>query len=149
MSVFSLCWVRRLACGAVGAALLSLSAPAYANNYSINIDAPAEAKALLEQYLDIVRYRAREDIRDEYLDFLIDHAAEQAASLLATKGYFNSRIMIIDDRTGKTVGTDAQLSATQAAQATRSFGRSVELQDAGSEAETATPAVSKLPSYTI
>ncbi len=72
MSVFSLCWVRRLACGAVGAALLSLSAPAYANNYSINIDAPAEAKALLEQYLDIVRYRAREDIRDEYLDFLIE-----------------------------------------------------------------------------
>ena len=149
MPVFSLYWVRRLACGAVGAALLSLSVPAYADNYSINIDAPPEAKALLEQYLDIVRYRSREDIRDEYLDFLIDHAAEQAASLLATKGYFNSRIMIIDDRTGKTVGTDAQLSATQAAQATRSFGRSVELQDAGSEAEAATPEVSKLPSYTI
>ena len=104
----------------------------------------------MEQYLDIVRYRAREDIRDEYLDFLIDHAAEQAASLLATKGYFNSRIMIIDDRTGKTVGTDAQLSARHKPPKRRArSGRSVELQDAGSEAETATPAVSKLPSYTI
>ena len=47
----------------------------------------------------------------------MDHAAEQAAGLLATKGYFNSRIVIVDDHTGKTVGTDAQLSAGQAAEA--------------------------------
>ena len=120
--------LRRLTYGTIGAALLTLSVPVRADNYSITIDAPAEAKSLLEQYLDIVRYRTREDIRDEYLDFLVDHAAEQAASLLATKGYFNSRVIIIDDRTGKTVGTDAQLSAAQAAQQTRALGQRVHVE---------------------
>ena len=121
-------WLRRLTYGTIGAALLTLSVPVRADNYSITIDAPAEAKSLLEQYLDIVRYRTREDIRDEYLDFLVDHAAEQAASLLATKGYFNSRVIIIDDRTGKTVGTDAQLSAALAAQQTRALGQRVHVE---------------------
>ena len=148
--------LRRLTYGTIGAALLTLSMPACADNYSIIVDAPAEAKALLEQYLDIVRYRTREDIRDEYLDFLVDHAAEQAASLLATKGYFNSRIIIVDDRTGKTVGTDAQLSAAQAAQQTRALGQQQAMMY-GSEAtsekavdgERKVEPVQAKPSYTI
>ena len=148
--------LRRLTYGTIGAALLTLSMPACADNYSITVDAPAEAKALLEQYLDIVRYRTREDIRDEYLDFLVDHAAEQAASLLATKGYFNSRIIIVDDRTGKTVGTDAQLSAAQAAQQTRALGQQQAMMY-GSEArsekagdgERKVEPVQVKPSYTI
>lgn len=149
--------LRRLTYGTIGAALLTLSMPACADNYSITVDAPAEAKALLEQYLDIVRYRTREDIRDEYLDFLVDHAAEQAASLLATKGYFNSRIIIVDDRTGKTVGTDAQLSAAQAAQQTRALGQQQAMMYGSDEAtsekavdgERKVEPVQAKPSYTI
>ena len=148
--------VRRCAYGLVGATLLTLSMSAQADNYSINIDAPVGVKPMLEQYLDIVRYRTREDIRDEYLDFLVDHAAEQAASLLATRGYFNSKIIIIDDRTGKTVGTDAQLSAAQAAQATRVLGRGVanETDEADERREAVDMPTDKLvvsnqPSYTL
>lgn len=147
--------LRRWTHGVVGVLLLGLTVSAQADNYSINIDAPVGVKPMLEQYLDIVRYRTREDIRDEYLDFLVDHAAEQAASLLATRGYFNSRITIIDDRTGKTVGTDAQLSAAQAAQATRVLGRGVASETAvddesrSAETPTAQLVVSNQPSYTL
>ena len=116
--------LRLCVCGVAVLLTLLPTLPAQADNYAINIDAPAEIKALLEQNLDIVRYRTREDIRDEYLDFLVDHAADQTAGLLATRGYFNSRIKIVDDRTGQTVGTDAQISAASAAQAAREQGES-------------------------
>ena len=110
---------RFAVCAISAAVMLTLSTPVQADNYSVQVAAPKEIKTLLETHLDIVRYRTREDIRDAYLDFLVDHVAEQAAGLLATEGYFNSRIVVIDDRTGLTVGTDAQLSAVEAAQATR------------------------------
>ncbi|MBS1174520.1 MAG: tama [Burkholderiaceae bacterium] len=140
----------RFAVGALsGAVLLALSAPVYADNYSVQVAAPKEIKTLLETHLDIVRYRTREDIRDAYLDFLVDHVAEQAAGLLATKGYFNSRITVIDDRTGLTVGTDAQLSAADAAQATRQEAqRTNEQTQSPSESESAVLAQAR-PSYTI
>ena len=136
-------------CALFGAVLLALSAPVYADNYSVQVAAPKEIKTLLETHLDIVRYRTREDIRDAYLDFLVDHVAEQAAGLLATKGYFNSRITVIDDRTGLTVGTDAQLSAADAAQATRQEAQRISEQPQNpSESKPAVLAQAN-PSYTI
>ncbi|TDR33095.1 autotransporter assembly complex protein TamA [Hydromonas duriensis] len=68
---------------------------AWANNYKVTVDAPKEVKETLQSYLDIVRYQTREDIRDEYLDFLIDQTPEQAASLLATLGYFDARTEVV------------------------------------------------------
>ena len=144
---------RRLVLGTVGSLTFVCSLPAQADNYKINIDAPADVKPMLEQYLDIVRYRSREDIRDEYLDFLVDHAAEQAVGLLATKGYFNSRIVIVDDHTGKTVGTDAQLSAGQAAEDARARVVDIDATHENSEkannTESEIPKVQAQPSYTM
>ncbi len=132
----------------LGAALLlGVSLPARADNYSVKVFAPKEIKLLLEQHLDIVRYRTRDDIRDAYLDFLVDHVAEQAAGLLATKGYFNSRITVIDDRTGLTVGTDAQVSASDAALATRATALRPE--GMGNEADAPSNSDGARPSYTI
>ena len=136
-------------CALFGAVLLALSAPVYADNYSVQVAAPKEIKTLLETHLDIVRYRTREDIRDAYLDFLVDHVAEQAAGLLATKGYFNSRITVIDDRTGLTVGTDAQLSAADAAQATRQEAQRISEQPQNPSESKPTAPVPANPSYTI
>jgi translocation and assembly module TamA len=136
-------------CTVFGAMLLALSAPARADNYSVQVAAPKDIQVLLETYLDIVRYRSREDIRDAYLDFLVDHASEQAAGLLATKGYFNSRITVIDDRTGKTVGTDAQISGEEAAIATRQAAQNTQ-EPPPNTAQAATAALSQArPSYTI
>ena len=136
-------------CALFGAVLLALSAPVYADNYSVQVAAPKEIKTLLETHLDIVRYRTREDIRDAYLDFLVDHVAEQAAGLLATKGYFNSRITVIDDRTGLTVGTDAQLSAADAAQATRQEAQRISEQPQNPSESKSTVPTQGRPSYTI
>jgi translocation and assembly module TamA len=138
-------------CAIFGAMLLALSAPARADNYSVQVDAPKDIKVLLETYLDIVRYRSREDIRDAYLDFLVDHVSTQAAGLLATKGYFNSRITVIDDRTGKTVGTDAQISGEEAAIATRQAAQNTQEPTPNVvETPSASAAASRgHPSYTI
>ena len=72
------------------------SGQACADNYKISIDAPNEVKELLSTYLDIVRYKGRDDIRDEYLEHLIDQTPEQVASLLATQGYFDPRTSVFD-----------------------------------------------------
>lgn len=69
---------------------------AWANNYSVTVDAPKEVKTILTDYLDIVRYQSREDIKDEYLDYLIDTTPEQVASLMTTQGYFDARTEIIE-----------------------------------------------------
>lgn len=141
-------WVAMLA------ALTPLGARA--GNYDVHIVTTTNEKntdtvgikTLLEQYLDIFRYRTREDIRDEYLDFLVDHTAEQAAGLLATKGYFNSRIRVVDDRTGKTVGTDAQISAQSAAAAVRDDARRIDETTENTPKGTVIVVQDK-PSYTV
>lgn len=68
-----------------------------ADNYTVKVDAPKEVKDILETYLDIVRYKTREDIVDEYLDYLIEQTPEQVASLLATKGFFEARTEVIEN----------------------------------------------------
>ncbi|MGL4767524.1 MAG: autotransporter assembly complex protein TamA [Formosimonas sp.] len=65
----------------------------------MTVDAPKEVKKILTDYLDIVRYQKRDDIKDEYLDYLRDTTPEQVASLLSTQGYFDARTEIIDNAT--------------------------------------------------
>lgn len=69
---------------------------AYAANYTVKVEAPVDVKDMLQTYLDIVRYQPREDIKDEYLEHLVDQTPEQVASLLATKGYFDPHTTITD-----------------------------------------------------
>ncbi len=94
-------WVRVLCKARPLLVVCVLSMTAYsgfarADNYKITIDAPKDVTALLETYLDIVRYKTREDIRDEYLDFLVDQVPEQVASLLATQGYFDPKTEVFE-----------------------------------------------------
>ena len=73
---------------------------ASAKNYSVKVDAPSEAKKILTDYLDIVRYQTRDDIKDEYLDYLVDTTPEQVASLMSTQGYFDARTEVIENNKG-------------------------------------------------
>lgn len=99
---------------AVLSGLLVISTPAWADNYKVNVDAPKEVKATLDTYLDIVRYKSRADIRDEYLDYLIDQTPEQVASLLATLGYFDARTEVIQNNPKAVVTKDSSASTNDA-----------------------------------
>lgn len=67
-----------------------------ANNYDVKLEAPSDVYGLLNTHLDIIRYQSREDIKDEYIDYLIDSTPEQVASLMATSGYFNARTEVVE-----------------------------------------------------
>lgn len=78
-------------------ALFLLSESAWAkSNYTVRVEAPKEVLKTLTDFLDIVRYQSREDIKDEYLDYLISTTPEQVASLMSTQGYFDARTEIIE-----------------------------------------------------
>lgn len=100
-------WVKSVIAGALCGSALFFGI-AHANNYSVEVQAEGQIRELLEAHLDIVRYQVRDDIQDADLDFLIDRVAEQAAGLLSTKGYFKSNVKVLDARTGRVLGTDAQ-----------------------------------------
>ena len=72
-------------------ALLLATNSASADNYNVTLDAPKEVTELLNNHLDIIRYQPRPDIKDDYLDFLIENTPEQVASLMTTLGYFDAR----------------------------------------------------------
>jgi translocation and assembly module TamA len=59
----------------------------------IDIDAPAELKALLEKHLDLVRLGADRARRSHDTEWsrLIDAAPAQVRDLLQTEGYFSPR----------------------------------------------------------
>ena len=62
--------------------------------YRTVIDAPAPLKALLTDFLDLVRYQERADMSEEQLNFMIATASEQVARLAATEGYFSTKTTV-------------------------------------------------------
>ncbi|MDP1650961.1 MAG: BamA/TamA family outer membrane protein [Rubrivivax sp.] len=63
---------------------------------SVEIEAPAALKTLLERHLDLVRLGGltRDDIDDTEWSRLIDAAPAQVAELLQTEGYFTPQVML-------------------------------------------------------
>jgi len=62
----------------------------------IEIEAPADLKALLERHLDLVRLgrMSRDDVEDSEWSRLIDAAPAQVRQLLLTEGYVAPRVML-------------------------------------------------------
>lgn len=84
------------------AALLAFS-PLYASAaYEVSINAPLGLQSLLEDNLDLVRYKDRADLSKDQFDYLVATAAEQTNKLLATEGYFSADTEVSLDQ-----GTDA------------------------------------------
>ena len=76
----------------VCALLTAQAALAQGVPYTVAIDAPGEIDDLLEDNLDLVRWRGNARIDMVQLQRLIKDAPEQARVLIATEGYYNPRI---------------------------------------------------------
>jgi translocation and assembly module TamA len=60
--------------------------------WRIELDAAEEVRKLLEEHLDVYRYRGRPGVDAEMLQRLVARSAPEAEKLLATEGYFSPRI---------------------------------------------------------
>jgi translocation and assembly module TamA len=81
------------------------AASASSQGVDIEIEAPAELKALLERHLDLVRLGrlARDDVDDTEWSRLIEAAPAQVREVLQTEGYFAPKISLQRDR-GRATG---------------------------------------------
>jgi translocation and assembly module TamA len=77
--------------------LLSLSAFA---NYRVELSAPDPIRDLLATHLDLMRYRDREDIHADQLDFMVATAPDQVRDLAATEGFFSTTTDVKLDKDG-------------------------------------------------
>ncbi|WP_229256551.1 autotransporter assembly complex protein TamA [Duganella lactea] len=66
--------------------------------YEVRIEAPAEVRELLQDNLDLVRYRGNERIDREQLQRLVRVAPEQIRTLVATDGYYSPEVSATLDR---------------------------------------------------
>ncbi|GIZ50217.1 outer membrane protein assembly factor [Noviherbaspirillum aridicola] len=72
-------------------ALSSAWLPAAAESYRVELDASPELRRLLTEFLDLMRYRERDDINADQLSFMVATAPEQVEQLASTEGYFTPR----------------------------------------------------------
>lgn len=97
--------MRRLTASAalLLAALAFSPPPAHSGEpgWHVQLDAPEDLRPLLEEHLDVFRYRNRSDLDAEIIDRLAAGAAEDARALLATAGHFSPDIRVDSHREGK------------------------------------------------
>ncbi|NML62729.1 outer membrane protein assembly factor [Massilia sp. RP-1-19] len=65
---------------------------AQAIDYTVQIDAPGRLDDLLEDNLDLVRWRGNPRLDLEQLQRLVKDAPEQARTLIATEGYYSPKV---------------------------------------------------------
>ncbi|MFC5513465.1 autotransporter assembly complex family protein [Massilia jejuensis] len=84
-------------------ALLSAQAAfAQGINYTVRIDAPGKLDDLLEDNLDLLRWRGNPRVDLEQLQRLVKAAPEEAKTLIATEGYYSPKITAGLDTSGAT-----------------------------------------------
>jgi translocation and assembly module TamA len=93
-----------LGCAAL---LLPLLAAAQGWQYQVRINAPRELEALLEDNLDLVRFRSNPRMDRDQLQRMLRAAPEQIKTLVATAGYYTPAVNIRFDESGTpTVNVD-------------------------------------------
>lgn len=71
-------------------------------NYNVRIDAPRQLDDLLEDNLDLLRWRGNARVDLEQLQRLVKEAPEQAKALIATEGYYSPQVSAGLDTSGNT-----------------------------------------------
>lgn len=71
-------------------------------NYTVRIDAPGKLDDLLEDNLDLLRWRGNPRVDLEQLQRLVKAAPEEAKTLIATEGYYSPKITAGLDTSGAT-----------------------------------------------
>ncbi len=67
-------------------------------DYVVHVEAPDPLENLLTEFLDLVRYKDRDDINTEQLNYMVATAEEQVKNLAATEGYFSPKTTVRVDR---------------------------------------------------
>ncbi|TWG86474.1 autotransporter secretion outer membrane protein TamA [Cupriavidus gilardii J11] len=70
--------------------LCGLAGPVLAE-YRVEIVAPDPLKEILEQHLDLVRYRERTDLSDDQFAYMVETVGEQVRQFAATEGWFDPK----------------------------------------------------------
>jgi len=71
-------------------------------DYNVRIDAPGELDDLLEENLDLLRWRGNARVDLDQLQRLVRDAPEQAKTLIATEGYYSPKVTATLDTSGAT-----------------------------------------------
>ncbi|WP_019140966.1 autotransporter assembly complex protein TamA [Noviherbaspirillum massiliense] len=83
--------------------LFGLASASASAAYRVELDAPDSLRKLLEEFLDLERYKDREDLNADQLNFMAATAPDQVAKLAATEGYFSTKTTVrVDESSGKT-----------------------------------------------
>jgi translocation and assembly module TamA len=91
-----LAWTLATAC-----VLLPLAAAAQGLQYRVRIDAPGRLEDLLNDNLDLLRFKGNPRIDREQLQRMVRAAPEQVKTLVATAGYYSPEVTArIDDSSG-------------------------------------------------
>ena len=102
-SIIRPCLTPRLVLG-VGALLFASAAAAQGSaqgiDYTVRIDAPRQLEELLEDNLDLVRWRGNARVDLEQLQRLVKEAPEQVKTLIATEGYYSPKVSAGLDTSG-------------------------------------------------
>ncbi|PWF48485.1 autotransporter assembly complex protein TamA [Massilia glaciei] len=96
-------WTYRAAHLLAGIALAAAVQPALAA-FIVELDVPADLREPLTEHLDLLRYRDRDDIDAQQLDFMVGAAPEQVQRLVSTAGYFSPKTTVrVERRNGNVV----------------------------------------------
>ncbi len=93
--------LARLVLG-VGALLLAGSVYAQGVDYRVDIDAPRQLDELLENNLELLRWRGDPRVTMDQLQRLVKEAPEEVRTLVATEGYYSPKITARLDTSGTT-----------------------------------------------
>jgi translocation and assembly module TamA len=84
----------------IGALLFATALHAQGIDYQVRIDAPRQLENMLEENLDLMRWRGNARVDMEQLQRLVKEAPAQAKTFIATEGYYSPKISAGLDTSG-------------------------------------------------
>ncbi|NUO88661.1 MAG: outer membrane protein assembly factor [Cupriavidus sp.] len=75
--------------GVLAALVLALAAGAAEAAYKVEVEAPKPIREMLEEHLDLARYKDRTDLSQDQFDYMVETVGEQVRAFTSTEGYFD------------------------------------------------------------
>ncbi|MDQ0143908.1 autotransporter assembly complex protein TamA [Cupriavidus necator] len=113
------------ALGALGL-VLALTAGTARAAYKVEVEAPKPIREILEEHLDLARYKDRTDLSQDQFDYMVETVGEQVRALASTEGYFDPTTTARVDGTG-----DQRVVHVMVDPGARTLIRNVDLQVTG------------------